>query len=44
MSKSKPRDHNIVKAYHKEIDLSTKSVPSKKAYKRKPKHLPKDDQ
>ena len=37
MSKTK-RDYNIDKAYRKEIDLSTKAVPSKKAYKRKPKH------
>lgn len=44
MSKSNKRDYNIEKAYRKEIDLSTKSIPSKKAYKRKPKHPPKDDQ
>jgi hypothetical protein len=37
MSKSK-RDYNIDKSYRKEIDLRTKSVPSKRAYTRKTKH------
>lgn len=35
---SKQRDGNIVKAYKREINLSTKSVASKKAYTRKTKH------
>ena len=41
MSKTK-RDYNVEKSYRKEINLSTKVVQSKKAYKRKPKHKLKD--
>ena len=42
MSKSNKRDYNIEKSYRKEINLSTKSIQSKKAYKRKPKHPSKE--
>jgi hypothetical protein len=42
MSKTTKRNYDIEKAFRKEINLSTKSVASKKAYKRKPKHPPKD--
>lgn len=39
MSKTKyNRDYNIEKSYSKEIDLQTKVVKSKKAYKRKDKY------
>ncbi len=42
MSKTTKRDYNVEKSFRKEINLSTKYVASKKAYKRKPKHPPKD--
>lgn len=34
----KKRDYNINKAFKRELDLKTKSIPSKKAYSRKQKH------
>ena len=34
----KKRDLNILKAFQNEIDLKTKSIPSKKKYTRKEKH------
>lgn len=37
------RDQYIKKSYEKEIDLSTKSVKSKKAYTRKDKYKPQYD-
>ena len=37
MSKTK-RNGDIIKSYKKEINLNTKSVKSKKEYKRKQKH------
>ena len=35
---TKKRDYNIKKSYQKEIDLRSKSIPSKKVYSRKIKH------
>ena len=42
MSKTfkKQRDYNIDKSFRKEIDLSTKTKPSKSQYKRKSKYKP----
>ena len=42
MGKSKQRNGDILKSYQKEINLSTKSIKSKKAYKRKQKYSNKD--
>lgn len=39
---SKPRNPDIRKAYDRELDLQTRSVKSKKSYKRKPKYVAKD--
>ena len=36
--KKKDRDHNIRKAFRDEIDLTTKTIKSKKAYSRKQKY------
>ena len=38
MATTPKRDFNIEKSYRKEIDMRTKSVPSKRAYTRKTKH------
>ena len=38
MGKTNKRNGDILKSYKKEIDLSTKSIPSKKKYTRKQKH------
>lgn len=35
---NKPRDPNISKSFKREINLNTKTVKSKVAYKRKPKY------
>lgn len=40
---AKPRNTDIRKAYQRELNLSTKSIHSKKAYVRKPKHPPKGE-
>jgi hypothetical protein len=42
MSKTTRRDQNIQKAYAKEIDLQTRVVKPKKAYKRKEKYKSQD--
>ena len=42
MKKPKHRDINIAKSATMELDLSTKSIPSKKQYTRKVKHKKKD--
>ena len=39
----KRRDHNIRKAFQREIDLREKQIPSKKKYSRKTKHKSKED-
>ena len=38
MSNKPKRDFNIEKSYRKEVDMRTKSVPSKRTYTRKTKH------
>lgn len=38
MKKPKPRNGDILKSFKREVDLSTRSISSKKKYTRKKKH------